>query len=221
MNRDAAVLDAVRRAYDRRAGWFDAFVRGASLGRDPVYREAACRALRLAPGARVLDLGGGTGLNLPWLAPAVGPAGRVLVADLSRAMLEAARRRARAAGWANAAFLQADGGRFRLAPASLDAALSTYALTTIPRWPAALDALVAALRPGGRIAILDDRLPPGWFVGPGFMLEAMRRDGWRDRARDIAGLLGRGCRDVSVRNVHAGLIYQITAVRSPASRPRG
>jgi ubiquinone/menaquinone biosynthesis C-methylase UbiE len=211
MNRDAATL---RRAYDRRAGWFDAFVRWASLGRDPVYRAAACAALRLAPGDRVLDLGGGTGLNLPWLAPAVGPAGRVIVADLSRPMLEAARARARDAGWSNVDCVQAEGGRFRVASASLDAALSTYALTTIPDWPAALAALVAALRPGGRIAILDDRLPPGWFVGPGFMLKAMWRDGWRNRAREIAELLGRDCADVAVRNVHIGLIYRVTAETS-------
>jgi len=217
MDRDAVTLRAIRDAYDRRAGWFDAFVRWASLGRDPAYRAAACAALRLVPGARVLDLGGGTGLNLPWLAPAAGPAGRVIVADLSRPMLGAARARARAAGWANVACVQAEGGRLRLAPASLDAAISTYALTTIPDWPAALDAMVAALRPGGRIAILDDRLPPGWFVGPLFMLKALRRDGWRNRAREIAERLERACTDVSVRNVHAGLIYRVAAAKA-ASR---
>jgi ubiquinone/menaquinone biosynthesis C-methylase UbiE len=214
VNRDAATLRAVRDAYDRRAGWFDAFVCWSSLGRDPVYRAAACDALRIGPGARVLDLGGGTGLNLPWLCPAAGPSGRVIVADLSRPMLEAARARARAAGWTNARFLQAEGGRFRLAPASLDAALSTYALTTIPDWPAALDAMVDALKPGGRITILDDRLPPGWFVGPVFMMKAMWRDGWKSRAREIAERLAGPCADVALRNHHGGLIYQVAAVRS-------
>jgi demethylmenaquinone methyltransferase/2-methoxy-6-polyprenyl-1,4-benzoquinol methylase len=213
VNRDLATLRTIRRTYDRRAGWFDAFVRWASLGRDARYRAAACDALRLDPGDRVLDLGGGTGLNLPWLAPATGPAGRVILADLSRPMLAEARARARSAGWDHVTFLQAEGGRLRLAPASLDAAISTYALTTIPDWPAALDAMVVALKPGGRIALLDDRLPPGWFVGPGFMMDALRRDGWRDRAGSIARRLGRGCADVVVRNLHGGLIYLVAAAR--------
>jgi len=213
VNRDAATLRIIRDAYDRRAGWFDAFVRWASMGRDPRYRAEACSALRLDSGARVLDLGGGTGLNLPWLAPAVGPAGHVIVVDLSRSMLEGARARARAAGWAQVDCVQAEGGRCRLAPGSLDAAISTYALTAIPDWPAALDAMVGALKPGGRLAILDDRLPPGWFIGPGFMMQALWRYGWRDRAAEIAARLGRGCTRVAVRRLHAGLIYLVTAAR--------
>jgi ubiquinone/menaquinone biosynthesis C-methylase UbiE len=213
MRKSRETIANVRQAYDRRAGWFDAFVRGASLGRDPVYREAACRALRLAPGERVLDLGCGTGLDFTWLCPAVGPAGRVIGVDLSRAMLAAARRRARAAGWTNVRLVQAEGGRFRLAPGRLDAALSTYALTTIPDWPAALDAMAAALRPGGRVVILDDRLPPGWFVGPGFMLKALRHEGWRDRASEIARRLAATCDGVETVNVHAGLIYRVAGMR--------
>ncbi len=213
MNRDAATLRAIRDAYDRRAGWFDAFVRWASLGRDPRYRADACDTLRLVPGARVFARCGGTGHKLPWLAPAVGPAGRVIGADLSRPMLEGARARARAAGWTQVDCVQAEGGRFRLAPGSLDAAIATYALTTIPDWPAALDATVDALKPGGRIALLDDRLPPGWFVGPGFMLKTLWRDGWHGRVGAIVARLGRECVDVTARSLHIGLLYRVTAVR--------
>lgn len=213
MNRDAATLLAIRDAYDRRAGWFDAFVRGASLGRDPLYREAAIEALRLAPGHCVLDLGCGTGLNFSWLAPAVGPAGRVIGVDLSLPMLAAARAKAVAAGWANVRLVQVEAARLRLPPASVDAVLSTYTLTTVPDWPAALRALLAALRPGGRIAILDDRLPPGWFVGPTFMLRSMWRDGWRSQAEAIRRELGRTCGDVEIANLHGGLIYRITGVK--------
>lgn len=213
MNRDRSTLVEIRSAYDRRAAWFDAFVRGASLGRDPVYREAAVRALRLAPGRRVLDLGCGTGLNLSWVAPPVGPAGLVIGVDLSLPMLLAARAKAQAAGWSNVRLVQSEGSRLRLAPASVDAVLSTYTLTTVPDWPAALHALLAALRPGGRIAILDDRLPPGWFVGPAFMLRSMWRGGWRDQAGGIVRALERACGDIAVANLHGGLIYLIVGVK--------
>jgi molybdopterin synthase catalytic subunit len=46
-------------------------------------REAAIRALGLEPGMRVLDLACGTGLNLPYLARAVGPTGEVVGLDYS------------------------------------------------------------------------------------------------------------------------------------------
>jgi ubiquinone/menaquinone biosynthesis C-methylase UbiE len=143
----------------------------------------------------------------------VGPSGRVIGVDLSLPMLAAAQARARARGWTNVRLVQSEGSRLRLPPASLDAALSTYTLTTVPGWPAALASLAAALRPGGRIAILDDRLPPGWFVGPLFMLRALGRDGWQLQAAAIARSLAPACGEIETRAFHAGLIYLVTAAK--------
>jgi 2-polyprenyl-3-methyl-5-hydroxy-6-metoxy-1,4-benzoquinol methylase len=44
-----------------------------------------------APGARVLDVGCGTGVLAPWLAAAVGPEGRILAIDLSPRMIAVAK----------------------------------------------------------------------------------------------------------------------------------
>jgi len=53
-------------------------------------RRAAIEALAPGAGARVLDVGCGTGLNLPLLADAVGPAGEIVGVDASAAMLRQA-----------------------------------------------------------------------------------------------------------------------------------
>lgn len=208
------LLPAIRSAYDRRASWFDGFVRWASLGRDSIYRSAAVEALQLRPGGRVLDLGCGTGLDFPFLLDAVGPDGRIVGVDLSRAMLQRARERGTGpTGRIGPVLVRADGGRLRFRTASFDAVLATYSLTTIPGWPRALQRLLDALRPGGRIAILDDRLPPGWFVGPVFMLRMTAQEGWRSRVPAIVSLVEKSCEDVRITNFHGGLIYLVTARR--------
>ncbi len=51
------------------------------------------------PGATVVDVGCGTGLNLGWLHEAVSPGGRVVGVDASESMLAAARRRIRRHDW--------------------------------------------------------------------------------------------------------------------------
>jgi demethylmenaquinone methyltransferase/2-methoxy-6-polyprenyl-1,4-benzoquinol methylase len=55
---------------------------------DEVLRLAG---LGSAPGARVLDVGCGTGVLAPWLSRAVGPDGQVLAIDLSPRMIAVAR----------------------------------------------------------------------------------------------------------------------------------
>jgi ubiquinone/menaquinone biosynthesis C-methylase UbiE len=50
------------------------------------------------PGATVVEVGCGTGLNLGWLHDAVSPGGRVIGVDASESMLSAARRRTRRHG---------------------------------------------------------------------------------------------------------------------------
>ena len=78
---------------------------------EPVYRAgrlAALADLDLRPGARVLDLGCGTGLNLPGLVQAVGSSGQVIGVDAAPRMLDVAAGKARAAGWSQVRLVRAD-----------------------------------------------------------------------------------------------------------------
>lgn len=134
----------------------------------PVYRAgrvAGVDGLRLAPGDRVLDLGCGTGLNFAHLQRRIGPSGHVIALDSSRAMLRQAALRARRRGWNNVTFVCADAST--VDPAAWDpvgAALSTYALSIIPNWPAAWRTMLQATWVGGRIAVVDMQDPQGWWA---------------------------------------------------------
>ncbi len=131
----------------------------------PVYRRprlAAIRALRLSLGQQVLDLGCGNGLSLAPLHDLLGPDGTVTGVDASPQMLAAARRRADRQGWSRDEFFQADASG--LVPRDLprvDAAVAMYALSLMGDWEPALDSALAAVRPGGRVAVVDLTLAAG------------------------------------------------------------
>jgi ubiquinone/menaquinone biosynthesis C-methylase UbiE len=64
----------------------------------PIRRDAV-RRLGLVPGGSVLEVGCGSGANLPFLLEAAGPAGQVVGVDLCPEMIAAARTRAPRRGW--------------------------------------------------------------------------------------------------------------------------
>jgi SAM-dependent methyltransferase len=145
-------------------------------GEAPLYRAgrlAGMRLLRPPRGGVVLDLGVGTGLNLPWLARAVGPDGLVLGIDPNASMLARARRRVAAYPpgrvrllQADATTLDADEVRAVLAeagrPPAVQALFASYTLSIIPGdWQAAWDRTVPLVEPGGRAAIVDVQPPQG------------------------------------------------------------
>lgn len=112
-------------------------------------RRMAVAHLQLRSGDCVLDLGCGTGMSLPLLQQAVGPAGRVVAVDQSPEMLALARSRAQQAQWRNVA-LQCCAAEEALLPRQADAALLHFT-HDILQSPQALDHVLAHLRPGARI----------------------------------------------------------------------
>jgi ubiquinone/menaquinone biosynthesis C-methylase UbiE len=176
------------RHYDRTTRLLDVF--GVAERR---YRAAAVRALGLRPGARVLDIGCGTGLNFPLLEQAVGPGGAVFGVDLTDAMLLQACERVRRAGWSNVHLTQADAAAYEFPPA-LDGILSTFALTMVPEFEEVVRRGADALAPGGRFVVLDFKKParaPTWLVRVGVLvnrpfgvtLDLAERHPWESVAR--------------------------------------
>ena len=129
---------------------------------------AAMAAKGLAAGDAVLDLGCGTGLNLPLLLDAVGPGGTVVALDASPAMLARAASRVTAHGWTDVHLLLADATTVSpdaltapLGGQPFDAVLSTYALSLMPGWRDAWATALAACRDGARLAVVDMARPAG------------------------------------------------------------
>ena len=121
-------------------------------------RLRAVRALGLRPGASVVDVACGTGLNFDLIEEAIGPGGRLIGVDLTDAMLARAQDRIATNGWRNISLVQADAADFDF-PAGVDAILSTYALSQVPECAAVIAHGAAALSGGGRWVVLDLKVP--------------------------------------------------------------
>ncbi|MBI1239918.1 MAG: methyltransferase domain-containing protein [Alphaproteobacteria bacterium] len=116
-------------------------------------RVDVLRALNLAVGESVIDIGVGPGFLAEDMAAIVGERGRVIGVDPSEAMLGLARARLKA--HACVSLKQADAGTLPADDASLDAAVSTQVLEYVPDIPGALGEIVRVLKPGGRAVIID------------------------------------------------------------------
>jgi len=148
--------ECVRRQYRRNVRWYDLGVATATAR----LRAEAVARLALTEGARVLDLGCGTGLSLPLLRAAVGASGAVYGVDLSPDMLAVAQRRCSEAGWANVHLLEADAESFEL-PEPVDGLLCFYT-NDILLSPTVLPRAFGFLRPGARVAVAGAKLARGW-----------------------------------------------------------
>jgi ubiquinone/menaquinone biosynthesis C-methylase UbiE len=121
-------------------------------------RLRAVGALGLRPGASVVEIACGTGLNFSLIERAIGSEGRIVGVDLTDAMLGQAQHRIEINGWRNVSLVQADAAAFDF-PTEVDAILSTYALTQVPECGDVIAHGAAALSRGGRWAVLDLKVP--------------------------------------------------------------
>jgi ubiquinone/menaquinone biosynthesis C-methylase UbiE len=126
----------------------------------PQLRQRAALRLGLKPGDRVLEIGCGTGRNFPYLRRQVGPTGMVYGVDLSAGMLRRAREMCRREGWNNVDFTQCDAAQY-IAAEPLDGILFGLSYNTMPHHLTVLKNAWKQLRPGGRLVIVDAKLPPG------------------------------------------------------------
>lgn len=187
------------------------------LGRPGPIRGRAVRALGLSEGARVLEVGCGTGRNLVHLRRAVGGTGRIVAFDYSEEMLLAAERLARRKGWSNVTFLQGDAQTLDVGEETFDGVLSVLAVSAIPGWEGALRRCLEVLRPGGVLSVGDARLFSGL---PGILnpiVEAAYRWGaaW-DPSRDIPGRMREIFGNVRVERFNLGTFFIATSTRRSA-----
>jgi ubiquinone/menaquinone biosynthesis C-methylase UbiE len=129
-------------------------------GWEPSIRRQTVAHLALQPGDAVLDVACGRGSNFPYLQCAVGERGRIVGVDYSATMLAGAEALIRKKRWTNVELVRADAATIGYA-GEFDGALCTIALTVIPGWQEALRRMVAAVRPGKRIAVMDGHRASG------------------------------------------------------------
>ncbi|MEZ5976557.1 MAG: methyltransferase domain-containing protein [Planctomycetota bacterium] len=132
-------------------------------------RAAVVGSLDLQPGERIADVGVGTGLFTAPFSEAVGPDGRVLAADISPAFVEHLRTRVAEAGLANVRPYQSLEHSVELPKASVDVAFVCDTYHHFEYHQDMLASLQRALKPGGRLVIVDfERIPDvsrEWILG--------------------------------------------------------
>jgi SAM-dependent methyltransferase len=140
-------------------------------------------ALKLAPQAAVADIGSGTGYFAVRLARAL-PQGRVYGADIEPDMVRFLNERAAKENLSNLSSHLAAHDDPRI-PAAVDLVLVVDTYHHIARRSRYFERLRAALRPGGRVAIVDFRLdsptgpPPAARIAPETVKAEMERAGYR------------------------------------------
>lgn len=137
-------------------------------------RAAVCQPLA----GEVLEIGFGTGLNLPHLGSAVT---RLLAVDPMRRGPDLAAGRL-SETHVSVEFVGVDGQQIELPDDSADAALSTWTLCTIPDAAAAVREIGRVLRPGGTFHFAEHGRAPDGNV-----------QAWQDRLNGLQRRMACGC----------------------------
>lgn len=165
---DNETRDRLIAIYRKKAGHYDVVSRFYPAPGYPQrsQRRQTVQALNLRPGATVVDIACGTGLNFSIIEDMIGPGGHLFGVDLTDAMLARARERVNARGWRNVTLVQTDAAAYAF-PSNVDAIVSTYAMSQVPEAAQVIANGAAALSAGGRWAVLDLKVPvntPGWML---------------------------------------------------------
>jgi demethylmenaquinone methyltransferase/2-methoxy-6-polyprenyl-1,4-benzoquinol methylase len=149
--------------FDRIAPRYDLLNRVLSGGTDVRWRRRAVDFLEIPPPARVLDLCTGTA---DLLIESLGrdPRNTGLGVDLSLGMLARGASKLRRGGYAaRAALALADGERLPVREGRFDGALVAFGIRNVADPVAAMREVRRALRPGGRLVVLEFSMPGGVF----------------------------------------------------------
>jgi len=145
-NIDWRAAKVTQRRYDRQALWFDL---------NDVPMELFARRLRRwlwgkIDGGRVLEVGVGTGRNLPYHPPR----SEVTAIDISPKLLAKAARKAHKKGQPVELGLM-DAQRLAFADGSFDSAATTFVFCSVPDPLVGLAEVRRVLKPGGRFLLLE------------------------------------------------------------------
>jgi SAM-dependent methyltransferase len=180
----------------------------AELPIDVVSASLGCgnptAVAELRPGARVLDLGSGGGLDVLLSARRVGPDGFAYGVDMTDEMLALAEGNKAKAGITNVEFRKGTIEDIPLPEATVDVVISNCVVNLSADKPAVLAEMFRVLVPGGRIGISDvvaeDHLTPSERAERGSHVDCIA--GALSKQEYLDGLAAAGFIDASVTFTH-------------------
>jgi len=113
------------------------------------------KALEIRGGARVADLGAGTGYFTWRLAREVGPQGRILAVDIQPSMLDLTAQAVQQHGLVNVDYVLATPRDPKLPAASLDMVFIAYSYHEFADPETTMEAVRRSLKPGGRLVVVE------------------------------------------------------------------
>ncbi len=140
-------MSSIADFYGDHAALYDRIATAPGVGR---WRQIAAEHVAM-PGDTVVEMGCGTGANLPYLRERVGPNGRVIGIDITGPLLERARERT--AEYDTVAVVRGDATEPPIARA--DAVLATFVCGLFEDPATVVDRWCNLVASGGRIGLLD------------------------------------------------------------------
>ena len=159
----------VRGVFDSVADRYDLMNDLMSLGAHRLWKRFALARTGLRPGGIALDVAGGTGDLAIGMSRQVGPQGRVVLSDINPAMLGIGRGRLLDAGaGGNASAVCADATALPFGAGLFDCVTIGFGLRNVTGKPAALRSMARAVKPGGRLLVLEFSRPALKFIRPAY-----------------------------------------------------
>ncbi len=147
--------------------------------------ERVLRILGAKEGMHIADIGAGDGYYVARLVPRVGSTGRVYGEDIVPRYLELLASRARNSGWTNVEVVRGEAHDPRLPDSTLDAAILIHMYHEISQPFGLMWNLASAMKPGGRVVILDLDRPTSGHGTPLQLLRCeLRAVGYRESRVD-------------------------------------
>ncbi len=172
------------------------------------YREQAIELLNLKPDTKILDVACGTGLNFKLIQKHLKNQGKLVGIDYSPKTLDLARKRISKNNWINVDIIEINAAEYK-SNFLFDAAICTFAIEIIPPWQETIDAMVKAVKPGGRIAFIGFKYSSWRFfrnLNLPFKWSSIFLGG-ADLDRDVPGYVRSLCREIYFKEVFGGFYY--------------
>ena len=131
-----------------------------SFGIHYAWKRTAVRMLNLAPGDRVLDVCGGTGDLAILAARAIGPAGRVIIYDINRSMMQAGMHKVIDTEFeGRLGYIQGNAESISFCDHHFDIAMVGFGIRNVTRMKKGFEEMYRVLKPGGKMMCLEFSKP--------------------------------------------------------------